>query len=153
MSYEYKPYNEENMSKDYEDLTEGEAIWWWMKRVGSSIFILILLGMWGCPNYSVYQQDLEGEAELARATQNRQIKIQEAAAIKESAKDLAEAEIIRASGVAKANAIIGESLKNNGEYLHYLFINNLEHTQNQIIYIPTEAGLPILEANRFKPKP
>lgn len=135
--------------KDYEDLSDGEAFWWWIKRVGSSLICLVLLSMWGCPNYSVYQQNLEGEAELARATQNRQISIQEAQAKKESAKDLAEAEVIRAEGVARANKIIGESLKNNDSYLHYLFINNLENTQNQIIYLPTEAGLPVLEANRL----
>jgi hypothetical protein len=29
----------------------------------------------------------------------------------------------------------------------------MEHTQNQVIYIPTEASLPILEANRFRQKP
>lgn len=138
------------MSKDYDNLSDGEAVWWWSKRIGSSLFCLVLLGMWGCPNYSVYQQNLEGEAELARATQNRQISIQEAQAKKESAKDLAEAEVIRAEGAARANKIIGESLKNNESYLHYLFINNMEHTKNQVIYLPTEAGLPILEANRFK---
>lgn len=140
------------MAKDYEDLSEVEAIWWWFKRLGSSALFLVLLGMWGCPNYSVYQQNLEGEAELARATQNRQISIQEAQAKKESAKDLAEAEVIRAEGVARANKIIGESLKNNDSYLHYLFINNLENTQNQIIYLPTEVGLPVLEANRLNKK-
>jgi regulator of protease activity HflC (stomatin/prohibitin superfamily) len=67
---------------------------------------------------------------------------------KDSAKQLAEAEVIRAEGVAKANAIIGSSLKNNEDYLRYLFVNNLEHTQNQVIYVPTEANLPILEATR-----
>ena len=46
---------------------------------------LVALGMWGCPRYDVYQQNLKGEAELARATQNRQIKIQEARAEQESA--------------------------------------------------------------------
>ncbi len=130
---------------------ESKAIWGWVYRILAVVLPLTLLGMWGCPNYSVYQQNLEGEAELARATQNRQITIQEAQAKKESAKDLAEAEVIRAGGVARANKIIGESLKGNDAYLHYLFINNLENTKDQIIYLPTEAGLPILEANRFKP--
>ena len=110
---------------------------------------LIILGMWGCPNYRVYQQNLEGEAELARATQNRQIKIQEAQAIKESAKDLAEAEVTRAGGVAKANEIIGQSLKNNEAYLRYLWIDKLDQDAGTIIYIPTEAGMPILEASRI----
>lgn len=127
---------------------ESQEIWFWVKRVGATALCLTGLLMWGCPNYSVYQQNLEGEAELARATQNRQISIQEAQAKKESAKDLAEAEVIRAKGAAEANKIIGESLKSNEAYLHYLFINNMEHTKNQVIYIPTEASLPILEAGR-----
>jgi regulator of protease activity HflC (stomatin/prohibitin superfamily) len=140
------------MAKNYDDLTDGEAVWWWLKRVGSTLLILSLVCLWGCPQYSVYQQNLEGEAELARATQNRQIAIQEAQAKKESAHDLAKAEIIRAEGVAKANQIIGESLKANEAYLRYLWIDNMDKTQNQIIYIPTEAGLPILEAGRSSKK-
>jgi predicted aminopeptidase len=132
-----------------EEISESSALLWlWVKRIGITVLCLTGLLMWGCPNYSVYQQNLEGEAELARATQNRQISIQEAQAKKESAKDLAEAEVIRARGAAQANEIIGKSLEGNEAYLHYLFINNMEHTQNQVIYIPTEAGLPILEAGR-----
>lgn len=130
---------------------ESKEIWSWISRILATVLPLTFLIMWGCPNYRVYQQNLEGEAELARATQNRQITIQEAQAKKESAKDLAEAEVIRADGVARANKIIGESLKGNEAYLHYLFINNLENTKDQVIYLPTEAGLPILEAKRLKP--
>jgi hypothetical protein len=33
-------------------------------------------------------------------------------------------------------------------YLHYLWIHNLAETRNEVIYIPTEANLPILEAGR-----
>lgn len=67
---------------------ESKEVWAWIRNIGASGLIITLLAMWGCPNYSVYQQNLEGEAELARATQNRQISIQEAQAKKESAKDL-----------------------------------------------------------------
>ena len=109
---------------------------------------VIALPMWGCPRYNVWEQQQVGQAELARAQQNRQIKTQESLATKESATNLADAEVIRATGVAKANKIIGDSLVNNEAYLHYLFVNNLEHTQNQVIYVPTEANLPILEAGR-----
>ena len=63
---------------------------------------------------------------------------------------LADAEIARAVGVAKANKIIGDSLKDNEQYLRYLWIDSLQQTQNQIIYVPTEAGLPILEAGKRK---
>lgn len=131
---------------------ESKEVWGWIYRVIAIVIPFTLLCMWGCPNYSVYQQNLEGEAELARATQNRQIKIQEAAATKESAKDLAEAEVIRAGGVARANEIIGVSLKNNESYLRYLWISNVDNTANQVIYIPTEAGIPILEAHRLDKK-
>lgn len=100
--------------------------------------------------YSVWSSRKVGEAELAKAESNRQIKTLEAKAAEESAKHLANAEIIRAQGVAQANLIIGQSLKENEAYLRYLWVNGLQHTQNQVIYIPTETNLPILEANRMK---
>jgi regulator of protease activity HflC (stomatin/prohibitin superfamily) len=98
--------------------------------------------------YSVWAQGKEGEAELARAESNRRIKILEAKAAEESSKYLSAAEVVRAKGVAEANKIIGQSLHNNEGYLRYLWIHNLENTKNQIIYVPTEAGLPILEAGK-----
>lgn len=100
--------------------------------------------------YSVWAQGKEGEAELARAESNRQIKTLEAKAKMESSKHLADAEIIRAKGVAEANKIIGDSLQGNEAYLRYLWIHNIAEGNNQIIYIPTESNLPLLEANRLK---
>lgn len=100
--------------------------------------------------YNVWAQGKEGQAELARAESNRQIKTLEAKAMEESAKHLAQAEIIRARGVAEANRIIGDSLKGNEAYLRYLWMSNLECKNKEIIYIPTEANMPILEAGRLK---
>lgn len=114
---------------------------------------LIILGMIGCPQYNVYRARKAGEAQLAEAVSNRQIKIQEAHATMEAAKDLAQAEITRAEGIAKANKIIGQSLENNKAYLDWLWIDQLEKNQNSVIYVPTEANLPILEANRFRSIP
>lgn len=119
--------------------------------VGIVIVLLVALMMGGCPQYNVWQQRLQGEAALARASQDRQIAVQEANAKKEAAVSLAAAEVERAKGVAQANKIIGDSLKNNEDYLRYLFVNNLAETKDQIIYVPTEAQLPILEANRHTP--
>lgn len=112
---------------------------------------LLVLCMWGCPTYNVWQQGKEGEAELKKAEQNRQITIQEAQAKEEAAKHLASAEIERAKGVAEANKIIGEGLKGHNEYLQYLQVMAMEHTAaagDKVIYVPTEAGLPITEAGR-----
>lgn len=115
------------------------------------IFVVISIGLsFGCPVYNVWQKGLAGKSELKRAEWNRQIAIQEANAKKESARALAEAEIERAKGVAEANAIIGESLKNNETYLRYLWILGLQDGSSEVIYIPTEANLPILEAGRLK---
>jgi regulator of protease activity HflC (stomatin/prohibitin superfamily) len=107
--------------------------------------------MWGLPKYNVWQKELAGQAELKQAEWNRQIAIQEANAKKEAANSLAEAEVIRARGVAEANEIIGESLRENEAYLRYLWINGLHDGSSEVIYIPTEANLPILEAVRKAP--
>lgn len=100
------------------------------------------------PAWNVWRAGLSGEADLRQATQNRQIAIQEAKAKHEAASELAAAEIERAKGVAQANIIIGNSLKDNQGYLRYLWIEAIHTTKNQVIYIPTEGGLPILEAGK-----
>ncbi len=111
--------------------------------------VVILCLMFGMPMYNVWQQEMTGKAEFSRAEQNRKIKVEEARAEKESASFRAEAEIIRAEGVAKANKIIGGSLKDNKDYLTYLWIQALYDESNSVIYVPTEANLPILEATRM----
>ena len=112
--------------------------------------VLVVAGlMFGLPLYNVWQQEMTGRAEFSRAEQNRKIKVEEARAEKESATFRAEAEIIRAEGVAKANEIIGGSLKDNKDYLTYLWIQALYDESNSVIYVPTEANLPILEASRM----
>ncbi len=45
--------------------------------------------------------------------------------------------------------LLGDSLKDNEGYLRYLWIQGSQTNQMQTVYVPTEAGLPILEA---KPK-
>jgi predicted aminopeptidase len=117
----------------------------------SAVFVLVAAAAWGCPTYRVWQQRLEGEAELARAQYSKQVAIQEANAKNEAAKALAEAEITRARGVAEANKIIGQSLHDNEAYLRYLWIHSLEEGKAEVIYVPTEANLPILEAARRAP--
>lgn len=123
-------------------------------KIAFIFLVFIILVLWGlfafARVYDVWAERKAGQAELAHAESNRQIKTLEAKAAMESSKHLADAEIIRASGVAEANKIIGDSLKGNESYLRYLWIHGLSEGKNQVIYIPTEANLPILEANRLK---
>ena len=98
------------------------------------------------PVYNVWAQSLAGKAELQKAEYTRQVAVLEAQAKKDSASQLADAEVIRAQGVAKANQIIGDSLKDNREYLQYLYITGLEDGSkngNVTIYVPTEGGMPV----------
>lgn len=127
------------------------AIWFWFIRAAFPLVVIcafIILLMWGCPRYQVYEQEYTGKAELARAEFNRQVIVREALAKKDAATELALAEVERAKGVAEANKIIGSSLKGNEDYLRYLWIHSLQDGKNDVIYVPTEANLPILEATR-----
>lgn len=124
----------------------------WVKYLAYAILVVLVLvigAMYAVPQYRVWQQAKEGEAMLAKAEQDRQIAILEAKAKKESAEALAEAEVIRAQGIAKANEIIGGSLNNNEAYLRWLWIDSLRESKDQIIYVPTEAGIPLTEAHRL----
>lgn len=107
-------------------------------------------GMYGCPKYDVWQKGLAGEAELRKAEYSKKVAVEEAKAKLESASMMAQAEVERAKGVAEANKIIGDSLKDNEAYLRYLWILGLSDANGETVYIPTEAGLPILESTRRK---
>lgn len=129
------------------------------QRLGSAGIALIVAAlvivaalMIGLPQYNVYASTKHGEAELARATQNRQVRVQEALAKYEAADYDAKTDVRRAQGVAQANRIIADSLGGPEGYLRWRYIEMLQETSqnggHQIIYLPTEAGLPILEAGK-----
>ena len=114
--------------------------------VASFLVSLFVISSVVGPLYNVWAQSLDGKAELQKAEYTRQVVVLEAQAKKDSAQQLADAEIIRATGVAKANQIIGNSLKDNREYLQYLYITGIEDgakNGNVTIYVPTEGGMPV----------
>ena len=122
--------------------------------IGLGLGVVMLAAfMFGFPQYRVYSQRLAGEAALAEAQSSRQVAILEARAKKESAISLAEAEVIRAEGAAKANKILQDSLGGPQGYLRYLQIQALEDSKASLIYVPTEAGLPVTESRRLDSGP
>lgn len=122
----------------------------WLALIAAGLFILfggIGSCMYIAPRYHVWSQEMDGKAEYAKAEQNRRILIEEAKANLEAEKLNAQAEIERAKGAAEAIRIENGSI--TPTYIQYLWVRQQNaNANNKIIYIPTEAGLPILEAGR-----
>ncbi|CEN51952.1 conserved exported hypothetical protein [Capnocytophaga canimorsus] len=111
--------------------------------------------MFGLPIYNVWQQEMAGKAEMAKAEQNRKILIEEAKARLEAEKLNAQAEIERARGMAEAMRIENGTL--NSVYNQYLFIRTLEKLADkgnlpQIIYMPSNGLVPVMDISK-KEKP
>ena len=122
------------------------------KYLSITIIIATLLIIGGAfiaiPYYKVWQQEMSGRAEFAKAEQNRKIKIEEARANLEAEKLNAQAEVERAKGMAEAIKIENGSL--TPEYIQYLWVRQQNNLGDKtVVYIPTETNLPILEANRI----
>jgi regulator of protease activity HflC (stomatin/prohibitin superfamily) len=124
--------------KDYELSAAG---------VVTVLSVVLIMGLLiGGPRYNVWTQSLNGKAELQKAEYTRQVAVLEAQAKLDSASKLADSEIERAKGVAEANRIIGDSLKDNPRYLQYLYVTGLQEGSekgNRTIYVPTEGGMPV----------
>lgn len=124
-------------------------------RSTGAVITLIVIGivmlasaMFVFPQWNVWRAEMQGKAALAQAENERKVLIEEAKARLESARFYAEAEVERAKGVAEANTIVAQGLGGPEGYLRYLWIQKLGENKQDVIYIPTEAGIPILEAGR-----
>lgn len=113
--------------------------------VGFAVILFIAFCMWAFPTYGVWSQEMRGRAELARATQSKQIMMIHAQAMLEAEEFNAKAEVVRARGMAEAMEIEGGSL--TMMYIYYLWVRTMAGNPN-IVYIATEASLPILELRR-----
>lgn len=113
--------------------------------------LVIVAGlMFGIPAYTVWNQEMSGKAEFAKAEQNRRIKIEEAKANLEAEKFNALAEIERAKGAAEAIYIENGSI--TPTYIQYLWVRQQNLSESdKIIYIPSDVmGLPITESHRLE---
>lgn len=118
-----------------------------------SAVIVAVAGVILNPYVRVWTYGMDGQAQMAQAESSRQIKVREAQATRDAALLLAEAEVARAKGVAEANRIVADGLGGPEGYLRYLYIEGLKEAREkgnaQVIYVATEAGLPILESTRL----
>lgn len=115
-----------------------------------TILLVILAWKLVTPRINLYKSNTE-----------KQAVIKEQEAISEAAVFAAEKRVIQASAEAKARLIEAQAIADSQkliaatltpEYLQWRYYEVLAVTNNQIIYVPTEAGLPITEANRLPAK-
>ena len=57
---------------------------------------------------------------------------------------------LREDNGSKIVLVVADGLGGPEGYLRYLWIHAMENEKATVIYIPTEAGLPILEAGKRK---
>jgi len=115
--------------------------------VALASMIVLAVVMVGWPLYTVWTAEQSGRATLARAEQTRQTLVIQAQAEKDSA-------ILRAQAIS----IVGEASQKYPEYRQQEFIGAFaealkEGKIDQIVYVPTEAMIPILEAGKRPSKP
>lgn len=128
-------------AKIFESFWATVAVW--------ATMIVVFGGLYGCPRYYVWQQEMWRKVEFAKAEQNRRIKIEEAKANLEAEKLNAQAEVERAKGAAEAIKIENGSI--TPAYIQYLWVRQQSNLNDKtVIYIPTETNLPVLEASRNK---
>lgn len=113
----------------------------WVAIVVISL-LLILLFLWIYPQYKVWSSGMNGKALFMRAEQEKKIQVEQARAELESAK-------LRAEAIE----IIGEASKKYPEYRTQEFIGAFSEAIqsgaiNQIIYVPTENNIPIVDKAR-----
>lgn len=90
---------------------------------------------------ATFSQSIEAKLKAEQESLQKEFELQKAQ------KD-AEIEIARAKGTAQSNLIVGGSITPG--YLKYLWIQGMQTNQMQVVYVPTEANLPILESGRWQ---
>lgn len=139
MSFFTKPPQQIPLPDGRSSYIDSEVRWGRIVAVSLAVLILpIVTWLAVAPQYRLWKAGIE-----------RQIQIKEAESRSRAAVSLAQAEVNRAKGVAEANKIIANSI--TPEYLRYFYIQELARVESiggKVIYVPTEAGLPILEAGK-----
>lgn len=128
---------------------------WYSGSVGMWVLIAIFglafiaFCFWFFPIYGIWSAHKQGLAELALAQNEQRVQVTVAQGRFEAAELNKKAAIVEAEAVAKQIETIGSNLKEHDLYLKWQWIKMMEERpESSTIYIPTEAGLPILEAGK-----
>jgi regulator of protease activity HflC (stomatin/prohibitin superfamily) len=105
------------------------------------------------PVWRVWASQKAGEADLQQAHKEQQIQVSKAQGRFDAAKINKEAAIIEAEAVSAQIEKIGKQLTEHDLYLKWQWIKMMEERpDSSVIYVPTEANLPILEAGMRRKK-
>jgi len=146
----YGQPNEVDYKRAIEDLRFTRKIVKWVS-IGLCSVLLAVTGMVFAfkvvgPQLNLYKANTEKKSVIAEQKAQSEAAEFKAKSEVTQAQAKADAEVIRAKGLAESQSIIAETLTE--DYIRYLYIQAIEGNSNQIIYVPTEGGLPILEAGR-----
>ena len=120
---------------------------------GLFVITLIIWALFGQPMWRVWAQQKKGEADLQQAHKEQQIKVSKAQGRLDAAAINKQAAIIEAEAVAAQIEKIGQTLTEHDLYLKWQWIKMMEdRPESSVIYVPTEANLPILEAGKRQGK-
>jgi len=125
---------------------------WALEVVAAIVVLFIVWGVAIQPRWQVWAAHQKGLADLAAAKNEQQIQIAQAQSRLDAAQLNKKAAIIEAEAVAAQVQAIGTELAHHDLYLRWQWIKMMEDGKHgaDVIYVPTEANLPILEANRLK---
>jgi hypothetical protein len=115
-----------------------------------ALIVAILFGVAALTKkYGIWSKEQRGRAALAEAQFSKLVQVEEAKANLASEELNAQAEIVRAKGAAES--IKAEAGSITPEYIQYLWVRQQKNLNDKtVIYIPTEANLPLLEAPRLQ---
>jgi hypothetical protein len=113
---------------------------------------LVLWSLVVRPHWEVWASHQQGLADLAVARNEQQIQVAKAQSRLDAAGLNKLAAIVEAEAVAAQITAIGAQLKEHDLYLRWQWIKMMEDGNSgaKVIYVPTEANLPILEATRMQ---
>lgn len=135
------------------DPSDAAVMWAIIEVVIGIAAILILWGLVGYPKWRVWSAHQAGLADLQRAKNEQQIQIAQAQSRLDAAGLNKKAAIIEAEAVAEQITAIGTQLTAHDLYLRWQWIKMMEDAHDEtatVIYVPTEANIPILEASRLR---
>lgn len=122
----------------------GLIVW-----IGFVFVVLVTWSLFGMPMWRVWAQRKQGEADLQQAHKEQQIQVSKAQGRLDAATINKQAAIIEAEAVSAQIEKIGQTLTKHDLYLKWQWIKMMEERpESSVIYVPTEANLPIMEAGK-----